>query len=364
MPKNLRKRGRVYWYRVQRQGRTFEGPLDTENLGVAQERLRRKLDELKATKWGEKPRRTFNAAAEEFGRRHFKKIKLASRKRYLVSIANLLNDFNGVYLDDIGSARLGLFEEKRRDEGVSNSTIRRDLACLSVIYSKCRAWEWITFGNPVEAFLKGAEIKENPARDRHLSAEEEILIHKEMPPKAAKGMIFAIDTGLRKEEQLGVLWIDVDFQRRQLRVRSETAKSAKPRHVPLLPRTYELLREMHQDAAGPYVFMTYQGRPYSKRSPYFYEALQKAVRKAGKAREAKGLSPIPHVEWHDLRRTCGCRLLQDRGFSMEEVSKWLGHSSVVVTERHYAFLGIDHLQEAVERSEARVVELHRRRAAK
>ena len=48
---------------------------------------------------------------------------------------------------------------------------------------------------------------------------------------------------------------------------------------------------------------------------------------------------------------------------MEEVSNWLGHSSVKVTERHYAFLRIEHLHEAVERSEARVIELHERRAA-
>ncbi|MBX9590326.1 MAG: hypothetical protein K2X43_13545 [Hyphomonadaceae bacterium] len=58
--------------------------------------------------------------------------------------------------------------------------------------------------------------------------------------------------------------------------------------------------------------------------------------------------------WHDVRRTCGCRLLQGvvidgvmRKLSMERVSKWLGHSSITVTERHYAFLTVDDLHEAV-----------------
>jgi integrase len=64
--------------------------------------------------------------------------------------------------------------------------------------------------------------------------------------------------------------------------------------------------------------------------PTNYEALQKAVRRAGHAIA----TPLEHVEWHDLRRTCGCRLLQDLGFSMEETSRWLGHSSIKVTERH------------------------------
>jgi integrase len=43
------------------------------------------------------------------------------------------------------------------------------------------------------------------------------------------------------------------------------------------------------------------------------------------------------VNWHDLRRTAGCRWLQDYRKSIGEVSVMLGHSSIVVTEKHYAF---------------------------
>lgn len=62
-----------------------------------------------------------------------------------------------------------------------------------------------------------------------------------------------------------------------------------------------------------------------------------------------GMAPF---SWHDLRRICGCRLLQGQRatelgshpkLAMEEVSKWLGHSSISVTERHYAFLTVDTL---------------------
>lgn len=62
------------------------------------------------------------------------------------------------------------------------------------------------------------------------------------------------------------------------------------------------------------------------------------------------------IAWHDLRRTCGSRLLQDRGLTMDEVAKWLGHSSVRVTERHYAFLRVEHLHRALARN---VVKLKR-----
>ena len=44
---------------------------------------------------------------------------------------------------------------------------------------------------------------------------------------------------------------------------------------------------------------------------------------------------------------------------MEVVSKWLGHSSIVVTERHYAFLGKADLHKAVAQSEAQIIPLGR-----
>ncbi len=92
--------------------------------------------------------------------------------------------------------------------------------------------------------------------------------------------------------------------------------------------------------------MTGLSQRYSPSSPTMWEALGKACKRAG----------LPRIAWHDLRRTCGSRLLQDRGLTMDEVAKWLGHSSVRVTERHYAFLRVEHLHRALARN---VVKLKR-----
>lgn len=67
---------------------------------------------------------------------------------------------------------------------------------------------------------------------------------------------------------------------------------------------------------------------------------------------ARAAAGVPDVRWHDLRRTCGCRLLQDHGLSIEKVSKWLGHQSIAVTERAYAFLNVEHLHKAIEHAPA------------
>ena len=59
---------------------------------------------------------------------------------------------------------------------------------------------------------------------------------------------------------------------------------------------------------------------------------------------------VEDLQWHDLRRTAGCRWLQRDGKSMEEVSILLGHSSVVVTERRYAFLEAEVVAESFART--------------
>lgn len=63
---------------------------------------------------------------------------------------------------------------------------------------------------------------------------------------------------------------------------------------------------------------------------------------------------VAEVDWHDLRRTCGCRLLQVYGLPMEKVSAWLGHSDVRVTQQRYAFLRVDDLRRAVSGEERRL----------
>lgn len=366
MPRNLVKRGPVWYFRKEVAGTQKWISLETPNLRIAEERRDKLLAEIKAdggVKWGDKRSRTFNTAAERFGREHFKNLKPKTRKRYLVSIANLLEEFDRVSLSDITSSRLYDFEIRRAADNVSGSTIIRDLACLSSIFTLAEVWEWAD-RNPVKSYMRGRAMQgltDGEPRTRYLSQDEEQEVLACAAPKALKAIIFAIETGLRKTEQFSMLRADIDKRSRQIMVRGEIAKNHKQRTVPLFERALAVLDRMPADLRSPYLFVTKDGHPYSGDSPTHYEALQKAVRRANASRLKVGRAPMAHVEWHDLRRTCGCRLLQDRKFSMEEVSRWLGHSSIKVTEKHYAFLNVEQLHRAVARTESRVVPLPERK---
>lgn len=359
--KNLIKRGSIWWFRKTWKGQFYWFSLQTENLGNAQERRDRVIQELRAGKWGDQRPRTINEAMERFVTDHFPTLKPKSQKRYALSMVHLVEAFDGINLQDISSANLKAFENKRRNDGVSTSTIRRDLACLSSIFSLAEEEEWVKH-NPVKPFLRGRAKKgltEGEPRTRYLSHYEEDLILGYATPKPEQAITFAIDTGLRLEEQFGLLWSDVDLAARLITVRAEVAKSLRARRVPILPRTHALLTAMAEDKKSLFVFTSYLGNRYSPTSHTMYDALQRAVRKENRARHKNEVTPMEHVEWHDLRRTCGCRLLNDYGYDINDVSKWLGHSSVTVTERSYAFLYAERLRDKMDLQHGQVVGLTR-----
>lgn len=74
-----------------------------------------------------------------------------------------------------------------------------------------------------------------------------------------------------------------------------------------------------------------------------YEGLKSGFRRA---RVAAGM---PHVNFHDLRRSCATMMIE-KGVDLYVVSKLLGHSSVAVTQKRYAHLQIDRVREELERT--------------
>ncbi len=345
--------------RKRRKGKEFNKCLDTKSKTVARERARVWLDGLIASEWGEKPKRTFNAAAEKFAEDYFPNMK--APERYATSLVHLIEFFNGYELDKITPSKLDAFVQWRRKAGVQSSTIRRDLSCLSSLFTNAQVWEW-TLLNPVRPFLQirsKTGLAENEGRQRVMSHDEEAVLERYLPDRVRFAMAMLVDTAVRKSEFTTATWQQVALDlpavkesvraRGQLQLYGKTTKSKRTRAVPLLDRAYDMLRFAERKAV--LIFPREDGAGFTKTSPYLWETFTKVARK----------HDILDLTLHDLRRTGGCRLLQEYRMSMEGVSTWLGHSSVKVTEKHYAFLKVDQLHDEVERGRENVVRLAERR---
>ena len=145
-----------------------------------------------------------------------------------------------------------------------------------------------------------------------------------------------LHTGTRREEILKPLftWDSVDLNLRQLTI---VGKGSKTRYIPMDDTVYEILLRRKEVSITEFPFTLN------------YHTTLKVVKKYYKT------AKIENANIHTLRRTFGSIMVQ-QGVDIFTVSKLLGHSSVTVSEKHYADLlpsnlkaGIDILERALKR---------------
>lgn len=132
-------------------------------------------------------------------------------------------------------------------------------------------------------------LKESPGRRRYLSHTEEAKLLQWASPAVADAISFAIDTGLRLEEQFSLTWDRVDVAARTITLDSQLTKSGLSRLVPILPRAAQFLAHHPRHIKSPYVFRHDDGARLNNME----KGLKAAARRAG----------IKDLRWHDLRRT-------------------------------------------------------------
>ena len=346
---NVYLRGKTWWGRVQKDGEELRKSLETRSESVARGRLKIWLDELETIAWGGKPRHTLNVVMDSFQTEHGPSLRPATLRRYGVSIDHLDAALGDRPLLSLRPADLKDFETARRSAGASAPTVRRDLACLSSIFGFAIENEWADI-NPVIPFLKQRAkrgLRESPPRTRYLSRAEEARLLDSAMPYVRDAILFAIYSGLRQEEQFSLTWSQVDLVRKQVTISAGTAKGKRERTVILLKPALDVLARMPRHLTSGYVF--HHGAATTKRGPVRRAALPRPERNDGERfnhldrglRRAASRAKVVSLRWHDLRRTHGCRLLQEEKWSLEMVRDQLGHQSVVQTERAYAFLEVE-----------------------
>lgn len=146
-------------------------------------------------------------------------------------------------------------------------------------------------------------------------------------------IVVARYTGLRLAELLHLEWEDFDWSKRELEVKNKpqfnhTIKNHEGRNVPITEELVLKLLPYRKDFG--LCFPSPRGGVYAKGGPK--KALLGVFVAAGiKDKKLKGKGE----GFHTFRRTFASRLVQN-GADIVRVSKWLGHSSIAVTEKHYA----------------------------
>ena len=152
--------------------------------------------------------------------------------------------------------------------------------------------------------------------------------------------VFAFLTGMRLSEILNLCWEQVNIEKNIIQVGSDNfiTKSRNMRLIPISNPAKRILMNRRPKKLihiNYIVFDKMNGFRFS--NDYVSKKFKKSVRKSGLAEE---------IHFHSLRVSFGSFLLQE-GVPISHISKLLGHSSISVTERHYAELKISDLEEAI-----------------
>jgi integrase len=208
------------------------------------------------------------------------------------------------------------------------STVNGNLTCLSSAFSYFVDQEWIEV-NPCHGVSR-IESRD-PAIYTWIRTREEITkLLIECPKDIRELVALAVGSGMRLDEVVHLRWADIDLERRLIAVhrgRHGTTKSGKARYIPILDNLMPMLRRLALNRDGAtLVFPGEKGKPRSKpgvRFPFKQAAARAGLPKA--------------LRFHDLRHTFASQWVLDGG-DIFRLSKILGHSNVMITQKVYAHL--------------------------
>ncbi len=250
-----------------------------------------------------------------------------------------------------GNRALNTIERKDAENLMMKISKSAPLGCYNylkvyrTIFNVFVDWNYIS-SNP---FLK-VKLPKRQKDEPVVFTEEQITIVCERLSAKGKDVIadmvlFAVETGLRLDEENNLRWSDVDFRNRVITIGNKLykTKSKKVRRIPFNERMERILlrnsnRQLKKSKIlREFVFVQSNGKQYRKDT--VSKSLKKVIKEAGLPDE---------LHWHCLRATAATRWASNK-VPIFTVSKLLGHSTVNVTTRYYAGIDLDELRDAVNR---------------
>jgi integrase len=323
---SLYKRKAVWWVRFTApNGQRIRCSTGTSDRAQAQEYH----DQLKAEYWrtaklGQKPKRTWQEAVIRWLKETDHKATHEMDKLHLRWLDPYLREMT---LDEITRDVIDRIKESKKAEGVTNGTVNRMLALLRAILRRAETdWEWLDQAPKVRL------LPEPKRRIRWLNREMAERLLAELPKHLEIMARFTLATGLRQGNVKGLVWSQVDLERRMAWIHPDQAKARKAIAVPLNADAIGVLRE--QLGVDPEYVFTYRGKPITQVNT---KAWKTALERAG----------IEDFRWHDLRHTWASWHVQ-QGTPLHVLQE-LGGWETADMVRRYAHLTCEHTAHYAER---------------
>lgn len=325
----IQKRGNVFRVRIIRKG--YQSKSKTFSTRIEAVKWARKI-ETEIDQGVIKPSKTlanrmldkqlsFGEAAEHYIKNH--SIHKRNCKTETGTIRALIRLWGQDHVQSIDKAKVFAMRDDLLSRGRSGDTVNHYYNAISKIYQMLQT-EWsMTVDNPIKGVKR---LPANPSRTKRINGEAEtalLLACEQSTSKLLKLIIqFAIETGMRRGEFMGLKWFDIDLQSR--RAFLHITKNGEPRQVPLTLKAVQILSKIKGEHPE-YVF------------PLRMEALrrhfERAVQQARDSWANDGINPFDDLRLHDLRHEALSRL-SDAGLNVIELAHISGHKTLAMLARY------------------------------
>jgi len=237
-------------------------------------------------------------------------------------------------LASLRGADFAKFRDDRRKEGISDSTIRLDLALISHVFTIARTeWQMEGLLNPVRSIAMPSASRK---RDRRLESGEldRLLVELEKSRNrfVVPAVLFAIETAMRQSEILSLRTQDIDRVKQTAYLKD--TKNNEPRVVPLSKAAMGILDSLPLPSHG--------GRLFSVTQDGLIRAFSRSVAQARNVYIEDCISAIAQpdehflndLRFHDLRHEATSRFFETGNFEIMEVAKITGHKTITMLSRY------------------------------
>jgi integrase len=238
--------------------------------------------------------------------------------------------FVRAYTERLGNPSLDTLTTDTLTESMSASsagTWNRHRATVTAILNHAKAMGWLEKVPAIQS------RKSPPGRTRWLTPDEWTRLESELPAHLLPAARFALATGIRQANLLGLQWSEINLQRSVMWIHADNAKSGKAIGLPLSAEAVEILRgQIGQHTTHVFTFQRKRNGK-TERIPMatIGEAYQRAVTRA----------KLPGITWHTLRHTWASWHVMN-GTPLEVLQKLGGWSSFDLVLR-YAHLAPEYL---------------------
>jgi integrase len=322
-----RKGSSVWWADItSASGRRTRCSTGTSNKLEAKEfHDRLKSEAWRVEKLGERPKHSWDDGALRFLKESASK---ASYRDLARQIRFWTKHLRGLPLSGITRQHAADLIEAHSD---NPATRNRYIACLRVVLNKAAGpWEWIDKAPKLQTY------SEPKVRIRWITQEDAAKLLEALPAWMRPLARFALATGLRQANVLGLKWSQVDLERRVAWVNAEDAKARRAIGVPLDEDAVKVVRSQLGKHLT-HVFVGHDAKAMQSWTSAARRGWSSACKKAG----------IADFRFHDLRHTWASWHVQNGTplYALKELGGW----QTVDMVNRYAHLAPEHLSVYAER---------------